>query len=140
MNLRRRILLLLVATLMTGASLLSGCCGKGWLFGGGDDASASQDLDAKINRAASEIGQMVKVIHRYQSQFGKLPETLTQAQSAMGVQFPALDPWGRPYDYRAIDDGFVLFSRGEDPNDEEDDIYYDTAPGRVILPDPQPMR
>ncbi len=91
--------------------------------------------DAKISRAAAEIGQMRTMISNYNLKFGAFPSDLNEAQDAMKQKFPELDPWNRPYEYRPDDSGFTLFSRGVDANNEADDVYYDSATGKVVTPD-----
>jgi len=90
--------------------------------------------DERTSRAAAEIDKMQKVISQYQLRFGSYPARLDQAEGALERRFPALDPWDRPYVYRQDSDGFVLRSLGADEADPTDDIVFDFAVGRIVVP------
>jgi hypothetical protein len=136
---------------MAGGVLLVGCCATTAPGPGGhheppeleEANAAASDLDAsaenqrRISQAASEIAQMRTMIMNYQLKFGEYPRDLAEASREMNQKFPELDPWGRPYEYMSDDMDFLILSRGVDPNDKTDDIYYDASTGRVVFPDAQ---
>jgi general secretion pathway protein G len=88
--------------------------------------------DAKSARAGDEIKQMANAVAQYRVKFDKYPESL-EALSEMKVKTPEADPWGKPYEYHVEEDGFSIRSEGEKAG-EEDDIYWDPAKNRVVMP------
>jgi general secretion pathway protein G len=118
---------------------------------------AGKTKQARIQRAKSEIyGTIATALDMYEMDFGRYPSELKMLwdkndaledwdpdEYAMRWNGPyikrakikdedILDPWSKPYQYEAIDEGaeYKLYSYGPDRRDEtDDDIIYSGEPG-----------
>jgi general secretion pathway protein G len=94
--------------------------------------------EAKNSRAGGEIKQMADACSQYRIMNNSaLPRALADLKSMRGVNVPESDPWERPYDYKVIDEPagkFEIRSAGLDPNNPEDDIYWDAEAGKTVIP------
>ncbi len=105
---------------------------------------------ARSNRAEAEIyGSIATALDMYELDFGRYPESLSylwvsEAPSGHGVddyrenwngpyikrarirESSIVDPWGRPYQYKAVNNGasYELLSTGPNAQEPSDDIQY----------------
>lgn len=90
--------------------------------------------DARVTVAVSDIKQMADNIAMYQTKKGSYPKSFEEVEGLLKVVFPRKDPWGNEYEFQPGDDGFTIISKGKNPADESDDVWYSSTRGRIIKP------
>jgi hypothetical protein len=127
----RHKLSMLAVALVAASGVVTGCRASG--------PQIVESESDKIERAVSEIEQMRVMVEKYRWRFGRSHASFERIRDEMKDGFPDVDPWGRPYEYRGSQGGYVLFSLGADPNSDGDDIYFDTNVGHLVAPG-RPLR
>jgi general secretion pathway protein G len=86
---------------------------------------------AKNKLAEDEVRMLRQSVLTYKTMEGKLPQDLLELSNAgllnnVDKGEVPYDPWDNPYEYSVDNsdevDGFIILSRGEDPDTDEDDI------------------
>lgn len=83
----------------------------------------------KVSQCRRNLGEIApEIVRVYDRNGGYVPFDLSEV--AIPEQ-KRLDPWGREWFYYPMDSGFYLGSHGPDPDDPEDDIWWDGYTGKL---------
>ncbi len=105
--------------------------------GAKDTSNLTAGMVSKYAAAESHVELIGVLVYEYEVEHQRLPNTLAELRQGVVRYFPERDPWGREYELYLWEGGFTVLSEGASLADD-DDVYYNSDIGEVMLPDVLP--